>query len=153
MKQMLYLVILILGGFSLHAQNELENIYLTKSVMHGGTADSGTSTSHTYTFVAQKTIKLPNILFKEEKLILQANDTLIITLISFSPYQNIQSYDLDEKPEPKKTFNAYYSRNSYHISVNMEEEFIAAATYKYKKKQYVAKRKIQIDNSQVHAAP
>jgi hypothetical protein len=153
MKQLLFTLILILGGTSLQAQNELENIHLSKSVMHGGTSDSGSSIGLAYTFVARKAIKLPNILFNEEKLVMQPKDTLIISFISFRPYQDNRSYGVGEKPKPKKSFDAYFRSGAYRISVNMEEEFLKAATYLYKKKKCVAKRKTDIDESQEHAAP
>ena len=71
MKQLFFIVILIPpspGVTSLQAQNELVNIHLSKSVMHGGTSDSGSSIGLAYTFVACKTIHLPNILFEGEKI-------------------------------------------------------------------------------------
>ncbi|MDG1914773.1 MAG: hypothetical protein P8I55_09320 [Crocinitomix sp.] len=153
MKQLFFIVILILGVTSLQAQNELVNIHLSKSVMHGGTSDSGSSIGLAYTFVACKTIHLPNILFEGEKLVMQPTDTLIIRFISFRPYQDNHDYGAGEKPKPKKSFEAYFRSGACRISVNMEEEFITADTYLYKKKEYVAKRKTEIDESQEHAAP
>jgi hypothetical protein len=153
MKQLLFIVILILSATSLQAQNELVNIHLSKSVMHGGTSDSGSSIGLAYTFVARKTVKLPNILFEEEKLVLQTKDTLIISFITFRPYQDNRNYGIGEQPKPKKSFDAYFRNGAYRISVNMEDEFQTAATYLYKKKKCVAKRKTEIDESQEHAAP
>ncbi len=155
MKSLFILAFLLLGGFTSRAQNELKNIYLSKSEMHGGTESSGISTTLAYTFVSNKAVKMLNISFEETPLLLDANDTLIIFLITHRPYggTRLNNHSGIGEYEEKKLFTSYYRNSAYRLSVNTESEFKLAATYKYKKKKYIAKRKTEIDMEQQHYAP
>lgn len=151
----IFIFLILIGGFKSRAQNELVNIHLSKSEMHGGTQSSGVSTTLAYTFVSKKAIKMLNITFEEAPLLLDAKDTLIIYFITHRPYGGIS---LDNRSkigeyQEKKSFASYYRNSAFHLSVNTKSEFKLAATYKYKKKKYVAKRKTEIDMEQQNYAP
>jgi hypothetical protein len=155
MKQILIFTF-FLFGFNTFGQNELENVYLSKSEMHGGTESSGVSTTMAYTYVSKKAIKMLHItLLDDEPLMLTAKDTLIIYFISHRPGGRIGGDNQDEIEEhkDKTSFKCYYRNGAYHVSVNTESEFIQAANYRYKKKKFVAKRKTKIDSGQSHYAP
>ncbi|NOQ71072.1 MAG: hypothetical protein GQ574_03660 [Crocinitomix sp.] len=154
MKHLLILVLFMLAGVTVMAQNELKNITLGKSQMAGGTESSGITTTLTYTFISNEAVKMLHIQFKEKPLMLDAKDTIVIFFITHSPYGgSLGGPPVHGVYEDKTSFSAYYRNGSYRVSVNTELEFKRAATYRYKKKKYIAKRKTEIDFDNYNYAP
>ncbi|MFT5819133.1 MAG: hypothetical protein ACI8ZM_000356 [Crocinitomix sp.] len=154
MKHLLILTFLMFCGYTAVAQNELKNILLSKSQMAGGTESSGVSTTLTYTFVSSKTVKMMHIKFEEKPLMLAAKDTLVIFFITHNSYGgSLGGPPVQGQYEEKISFSSYYRSGAYRLSVNTELEFIRAATYRYKKKKHIAKRKTEVDFEQHNYAP
>lgn len=143
------------------AQEELVNVFTSKSTTHGGTPDSGVSSTVNYFFVAKSTIELENIWYeKKPGLTLHKGDTLVIALSSYRSYHgvtHIEDYksegDLDIRSGSMSEFNAFMFRNKFQLNIKTEQQLAEVLQYKYKNKVYTAKVKSNIDETVEHFAP
>ena len=146
----------LITGSCLQAQEELINTFIRQSSVAGGTPYGGTSITTSYTFIAQDKIVLPNIETETGNLVLEKGDSIIVHLSSFEPYQKselVQEHQAEVLPIYKSKFTITNYMDIKYINISHEIELTLVITYLYKKEEFIAAIKAEIDQINRAYAP
>lgn len=153
-----FFIALFLFSLNLSSQDQLKNTFSSWSEVHGGMEDGGIERSESYVFVATKTLKIKDVYFKDKEIVLNANDTLQITIHMFNPYNQpdsskTKSFKKPEQPSQKKRFTVLKKNNTFYANVMYPYEWPKKLDYIHKKKTYAVTTKKEFDKGNSSYAP
>ena len=134
-------------------QKELVHVKTTLIQVHGGVEGSGISSTTMYTFVANKKIKLTNILMADQSLELRKGDTIVYKIDGIDPLGAKSDISQADTINPTKIFTATFSDNKYFVYLKQQWNAVYSRQYQYKRKKFVAGLQDVVIENKVYYAP